>query len=786
MPDQVGTFLQEAEPIVNPPGAPAAPQNQPQVPFQTDMKLTAEQEKKLLDHAFARYRTLNSELGRDLTLSPTWWGGRSGMAGSSAAASQGMMNTADTFLGKRSRFDAMFMNDVSWRPWTMPQPNIFTESNLTVPIVRRVTRQMIARAKNAFFGTDPWFSVRPVPVVDKDQDKDSDLAEKIQEFCRFKLKRSKTKGDLGEAITQALVLGECAVKTSYIVRDQVFNVEQEVLHGVDGQPVRDAQGNTITQQDQFVDAQDGSGKKVLAKDGQTEEPLAPIWQKAVLDKRQVLFEGTKSEAIYYKDFLCPLTANDVQTADCIIHLYDKPVMAFVDLVVKRGMVDNTTEERMGAARRMVELVRKMSNNSNQPKAAQEQALRPNENFNYTSSTETGGPIAEFAEFYLWYDVFGDGVQRNIMLIADKNSQTPIFYDFVANVTTDGLRPIEIVRINPIKGRWYGQGICELFESFQITLDLIVNRWNYNQSASGRVILWTPTNTQEGDNNPNLDMRFGKSYTKKAGMKAEDVVEVVYLNDTKFEQTKETFDLFLQLLMNESGVATGNDAETAGLETSKLATGINQIQESGDELFKPVMADLREGIDVVVQRTVEVTLANLNPEEVFEVLDGDDMGIAKLTPDDVRGLTYKVDIELSTMKDQQQIQVSAAAASLVEKFYQLNPATQAKVVSFYRKQVRALDPSCDVNTIISPDQPTPPQAEPTKTAVTVAIKGENLTPEERAQIFTEKLQVEETPAQAGNAPLPAKDNGSLEKLGSKASNTEFAAQLGQKMNKKRKI
>jgi hypothetical protein len=162
-----------------------------------------------------------------------------------------------------------------------------------------------------------------------------------------------------------------------------------------------------------------------------------------------------------------------------------------------------------------------------------------------------------------------------------------------------------------------------------------------------------------------------------------------------------------------------------------------------------------------------------------------MGIAKLTPEDVRGLAFKVEIELSTMKDQQQIQVSAAAASLVEKFYQLNPATQAKVVSFYRKQVRALDPSCDVNTIISPDQPTPPQAEPTKTAVTVAIKGENLTPEERAQIFTEKLQVEETPAQAGNAPLPAKDNGSLEKLGSKASNTEFAAQLGQKMNKKAK-
>lgn len=778
MPDntsQVGKFLSTANAEIGQPAAPEVAQDLPKVPFQTALKLTVVEEKRLLDHAFSRYRTLNNELGRDQTLSPTWWG--SGVP-SSGQNTDGLMTAGATFLGKRSRFDAMFMNDVSWRPWTMPQPNIFMFSNLAVPLVRRVCRQMIARAKNAFFGSDPWFSTSPAPVVEHDAQNDADRADKIQAFSRFKLDEGHAKNDLGSAIKRALVLGECPVKTSYVVRDQMFNVDARVLHSVEGQPVLDANGNTITEADAFVDAEDGTGRRVLARDGQTEESLAPIWQVVSLDKRQVLFEGTKAEPIYYKDFLCPLTAKDEQSADCIIHLYDKPVMEFVDLVMKRGMMTDTME----ASRRMLALVKDLSNNSPAPKSAETQSRRPNENAGVAPSVETGGPVAEFAEFYLWFDVFGDGVMRNIMLIADRNTQAPIFYDHVANVTTDGLRPIKIVRINPIEGRWYGQGIMELFESYQTAVDLLINRWNFSQSSSGRVDLWTPTNTLEGERDPNLKLNWGGSYTKKPGMKKEDVLESVYLTDVKFEQIYKQAEYFQQLLMNESGVANANDAQAAGLETSKLATGINNIADAGDELFKPVIADLKEGLDVILERMVEITLANINPVEAFTYLEGDTQGIDQITPEEVRGLKYKAKIELTKLKDQEQIQVMAAAAALIEKFYMLSPNVQAKVVEFYRKQVRALDPSCDVKTVLVPDQPAPPAQEPTKTAVSVSIKGENLTPEERAQLFTEKLGVEETAAEAAKAPKPEakkEGNGSMEKLGSFAPNTRFQAQLTQK-------
>ncbi len=791
MADQVQEFLHKANQIVNRPDAPPEPLDQPKVPFASDLKLTAAQEKRMIEHAFKRYHDLNNDSGRNQTLSPTWWMGQS-VGANTALASQGIIPAGDTFIGKRSRFDATFLNDVTWRPLTMGPDTIFNSSNLSVPLSRRICRQMIARAKNAFFGAEPWFSVDPAPVPEFDPQDDEGRAERIERFCRFKLHESASRDDKERAISRALILGECPVKTSYVVRDQLFNVEATVLTDVNGEPVRAQDGNHITESDQFVDAEDGTGRRVLQRDGVTEEPMAPIYQKVALNRRQVLFEGARSEPIFFKDFLCPITASDVQTADTVIHLYDKPVMEFVDLVVKRGMVGDETDERLGAAKKMVALIKQLANNSPAPKSAQNQQLRPNDNFQAAPSTETGGPVSEFAEFWMWYDANEDGVAENICLIADRNSQAPIFYDHVANMTTDGLRPIEVVRINPVEGRWYGLGIMELFESYQTVTDLLVNRWNFSQSRAGRVDFWRPTDTQEGDRDGNLNLNWGGTYTAKPGIDIEKILHSVYLTDVKFEQVHEMIQFFMQLAMNESGVTNANDDQAAGMQSAKLATGIIEVSKSGDELFQPIIQDLRGPLERLLNREIDVTLANMNPVEVYSYLEGDTLGIDKLTPDDVRGLKFKTKISLTSMANNQQLQMSAQAAALVEKFYMLTPEVQQKVAGFYRQQLRVLDPKCDAEAAIQPNAPQPPAPDPTKTAISVTVKGENLSPLERATIMG-KVGVQETPEQAAGAPAVKTgdskngkngSNGSTHKLGeSGAANTRFASQLTQAGNKK---
>ena len=47
-----------------------------------------------------------------------------------------------------------------------------------------------------------------------------------------------------------------------------------------------------------------------------------------------------------------------------------------------------------------------------------------------------------------------------------------------------------------------------------------------------------------------------------------------------------------------------------------------------------------------------------------------------------------------MKNNQQPQMSAQAAALVEKFYAPMPEVQIRVVTFYRRQLRVLDPETD--------------------------------------------------------------------------------------------
>ena len=195
--------------------------NDPKVPFQSSLKLTGEQEKKMIEHAFKRMTGISNELGRDQTLQPTWWANLAPSPNMQSAA-QGFLQ-ASTFLGKRSRFDATFMNDVSWRPWTMGVDNIFMSSNIVVPLARRICRQMIARAKKSFFGSDPWVSVEPTPGLGDPVEEEQ--AERIERYARFKLKESNSKGAMGRAIAQALILGECAVKTTYMVRDQIFDAE---------------------------------------------------------------------------------------------------------------------------------------------------------------------------------------------------------------------------------------------------------------------------------------------------------------------------------------------------------------------------------------------------------------------------------------------------------------------------------------------------------------------------------------------------------------------------------
>ena len=154
---QVSDFVHKARAAV---GAASPDLNcKPQVPFQTDLKLTAEQEKKMIEHAFTRLHTVSNELVGDQTMNPQWWMNRTAAGQHLPLASQGLQ-AADTFFGKRSRYEATFLNDVSasvddgaGQHFPVVQPRRPAEPPHLPPDDRA--------GQNSFFGSDPWFSVSP-------------------------------------------------------------------------------------------------------------------------------------------------------------------------------------------------------------------------------------------------------------------------------------------------------------------------------------------------------------------------------------------------------------------------------------------------------------------------------------------------------------------------------------------------------------------------------------------------------------------------------------------------
>lgn len=677
---------------------------EPTVPFPSALVLTGAQEAALVDKALGCIKSMEDELGREYVMQSDWF----------ARDVFDPAKHADSWMVKRARFEALFANDVSWRPRVYG--GIYNKSNLTVPLSRRIARQMIARAQNYFFATDPWFAAEPEGIEDQA------LADKIGRYLKWKLAKLGSKRTKERAIRHALVRGECVMKTTYAVRDQLYDAKVMVLADENDQPIMADDGDYITEADQFrpqtyFEPATGSeqplpgGDMVLDRDNTTVQPLVPNWVEVTMKRRHVLFEGPESVPVYFKDFLCPLTATDVQTAPCIAHLYDKPVIDLVNQFLKRGLIDGdmSTPERIREQQKAIDLIRALASNTSAPKAAVSLAARPNEDEhddgrtpNYGDTRESGAePIAEIAEVYLWFDADGDGVQENIMVLIDRASQRPIFYDHVANLTPDGLRPFDVVRINEVEHRWYGQGVMETFDSSQQIVDLLVNRWNLSQSSAGRVDFWRPDLTLEGLNDPNLKMNWGESYTLNRDADPDKVLKSVYLNDVKFDRLQSMFEFFMQMAMNESGVQHANDGQAVGLETSKLATGIRNIEKAGQELFAPILSDLEPGLEATLNREMLVLLANLNEKETFKYLNGDRTIVDSINPEDVRDVRLDVSLLLTRYKGEQQFQQMLQAAGVVKEFYGLAPEVQAQTAPFYQGMIKALDTKLPADQIIAP-------------------------------------------------------------------------------------
>jgi hypothetical protein len=680
----------------------------PEVVFPGVLTLTREQEQVLVERCFRRREELELTLGLD----------RARMNETDYAASANL-DDMRYFFGRRRLFELMYHKRMAWRPQAYGSGSIFATTNLHLPMVRRIVQQQIARASNYFFSTEPWFNASPQGPADEV------LAQRINRFAQWKFRRGEVRPVLEQAIEKAMVRGECVVKTAAVRKSRFYeDVLTIAIDPATGEPLLANDGDYIQETDTWQAVtreeldpatgqpvivpetrEDGTPVMVLSRDPSTEMPDQELtYDTRVVTRERVLYGGPEASLVYFLDFLCPEDARSVQEADFCCHLYDMPATQIAQAYLDRGP-DADPNQRT----KMLELLRRVAGaRIAQPAAAA--GVRP----------EDGGDVASEAyldqmaagripimECYLTADVNDDGRPEEVMVLLDRETRKPIFYDYLDRITPDGKRPFHVVRVNPVDGRWYGTSQVDLFWDLQMFVDLTMNRWNFSQSNSARVDFWSPDAVLEGDGNPHLRLNAGRTYRLKPGKTAEDALQSKYLTDIKGADLQNQIEFFLQIATTMSGVTSANDAAMANLDTTKLATGVRNIEKSGQELFAPLISHLEPGLASVCESLLALLVFGMDGPEIYQYFEGETR-IEEIRPDDLRGIEFLVEMELTRYKTEQELQQSLHALDVIDRYFTLIPELQTATASIYQNILKlfGIDHS---DRIIVPGLVAPPSA-----------------------------------------------------------------------------
>lgn len=228
-----------------------------------------------------------------------------------------LQRTRRDWVEKRNTYVAQHHNDFDWR---VKEGNIFSKSNLTFNLSRRIALAVSAQLIKGFVGKDPFFNVKAVGAEDEQ------LARDVERLARYKLGKSKMKAALTEAIEDALVIGEAVVKVTYADDAMFFKRSGAILVDGDGMPITTPDGDIIFEGEPFM--QDPmTGQMVLASDKRVIIPPDHRYEMGVQAGRKTIYRGVDVRVLHYADFICPLGSPDIHEADFCAHLYDQRLNA---------------------------------------------------------------------------------------------------------------------------------------------------------------------------------------------------------------------------------------------------------------------------------------------------------------------------------------------------------------------------------------------------------------------------------------------------------------------------
>jgi hypothetical protein len=658
----MASFVQPAvEGEIDPmqPGAVAAAA--PKAQMKTSLKLTEAQEARLLQRILDRIDEVRVEMG-------SIFGG-------------GGQVEADSWMWERQKNQFQYDNEWEWRKCLdgTNKKTIFDYSNFSLNLSKRYCRLMAAKSSDDLVGTEPFFSAMPT------EQGNPGLAKQAEGYLQDEIAESNLKKRIKEAQKTALIRDEAVFKLAYVTNDTYFRGPGIVAVGPNayqtsegtrmfpvGEPIVTPKGDYIYQKDDMFEDPNVQGLVRLEK-----EPGVAFRHELEFAYKEDLFQtlhgrtGLDGRSLDYRDFLCPLNAATVHEADINVHTYDEQ---WERLKAQYDGFDVSVAW------------------VNQPYMAGEKAPKTEKKEQETTSKIL--KIVNCGDTYIRCNPFegdpGDpGYESEIWALVDLTNRRFIWYDYLGNHMPK--RPFEVIPgVELVANRWYGVGVFEMLAHKQLYVDTQFNRVNFKSMKSSSVRFrvknavaqWKAGEQLVVGDDRTFDIEDPRFDSRNPPLFAVNLTEID-------EYAMKLIELMIQAGSTEVGIVGPDDGALAGLDTTKLATGIKSLERTGNLLMKFTETDHADAIAEILDQAVDIILEHMDEDQM--VWRPDSQELYQLNREEVRKLPKDVKLLLTRSRSTETIETARMVIQLCREYYEaLTPYERYKLRGEYLRQLKALE------------------------------------------------------------------------------------------------
>ena len=590
---------------------------------------------------------------------------------------------------------------VSWKTYHNDRTDrvgydgIFTHSNLSVPMTSLVVDHFMARAEDEITGTSPYFK------FDAQGAGDIDMAEAYDKYFNWKIEdRANTRERLEESYLHLFIQRALILKSTYredistwydYERSALFNNETQEFEEIPGEgPIIEGEAQFIPEMNPMT----GETELRLATDPSFQmipglHEFRPLPQG--VPTQQVKYKGPRSEVIDSDRFLCPTQAESLDAADILVEMYDKDLRWARSMFLERDWLSFGDYYNS---------VKKDAN----PRSPIEKNEERTENLDFDSNEN---PSIQVLECWIRRDVLGTGEPQEFCIFIDPETEKPIYYEFVAKLTPDNKVPYTAVSIGKERNRWCGRSLPERIRSFQEYVDRQFNSQSYRNELAANPIVGV--NPQAVEDEPeDVELHAGKIFELKDQSSIDEFIQFAAIPNVDI-RTQDLIDFVFGIVQLWLGVSNMAQGDYQALAPANTATGVEATLREASKIGRRWMRRIVRGFEEHLTKLVQVSMATMDEEEVFEYMEGDVRAFGIMTPDAIRDIGINVRVILSQDQGQRAIEKANLALQTQDRYFQSPPEMRPFIRPMLKRILDAMGFE-KTDELLPPEAPADPKTE----------------------------------------------------------------------------